>query len=111
MRAWKFSPVILMALAPFGDGALATGDRDARACLDASRSHVERLPVQSGDVTGVTIVPRLDLHREGPYLVGYEAYVRLQSCTGSLVLNLNEDCSFRDAYTRGACKIQGLPDY
>lgn len=100
-----------MALASFGDGARATGDRDARACLEASRSHVAQLPVQSGDVTGITIVPRLDLHREGPYLVGYEASVRLQSCAGSLVLNLNEDCSFRDAYTRGACKIQGLPDY
>ena len=111
MRAWKFSPVILLALAPFGDAAHATGDRDARLCLDASRSHVAQLPVQSGDVTGITMVPRLDLRREGPYLVGYEAYVRLQSCAGSLVLNLNEDCSFRDAYTRGACKVPGLPDY
>lgn len=111
MRAWKVSPIILLALAPFGDPARATGDRDARACLDASRSHVAQLPVQSGDVTGISIVPRLDLHREGPYLVGYEAYVRLQSCAGSLVLNLNEDCSFRDAYTRGACEIPGLPDY
>ncbi len=111
MHAWKFSPLILMALAPFGDGALAAGDRDARACRDASRSHIARLPVQDGDVTGITIVPRLDVHREGPYLVGYEATVRLRSCTGSLVLNLDEDCGFRDAYTRGACRVPGLPDY
>ena len=113
MKAWKISPLFLLALAPLGDGAsaTATGDRDARICLEASRSHIAQLPVQPGDVTGITIVPRLDIRREGPYLVGFEAMARLQSCPGSLVLNLNEDCSFRDAYTRGACKIPGLPDY
>lgn len=111
MRAWKISTIVLLALAPAGNAAFASGDRDAKACLEASRSHIAGLPVQSGDITGITIIPRQDLRREGPYLVGYEATVRLQSCQGSLILNLNEDCSFRDAYTRGACRIPGLPDY
>lgn len=42
---------------------------------------------------------------------GYEAWVRLDSCHGHLVIDVTEACSVTTVYTTGTCRIPGVPSY
>ncbi len=49
-----------------------------------------------------------DKHKTGRPM-GYNAWVSLKACQGNLVINLSLNCRFDDAYTRGDCKFENVP--
>ncbi len=42
---------------------------------------------------------------------GVDAYVRLHSCRGYLVIDMNKACHVRQVYTRGKCDIRGVKHF
>ena len=49
--------------------------------------------------------------RSGQRVAGYNAWVELTQCRGSVVLKLSLDCEIEDAYTKDACAVPGLKSY
>lgn len=45
------------------------------------------------------------------FLQGYEAWVDLKQCGGSVVMKLSLQCGIDESYTRGACEIGNLKNF
>jgi len=44
-------------------------------------------------------------------IVGYEAWVDLKRCRGSVVIRLSLQCEVEEVYSRGNCNVAGLKNY
>lgn len=84
----------------------------AERCAAEVRDHLADLPLAQGDVKSVRIMERVNIADDfGPEIFGVDAWVRLHSCSGYLVLNMSRGCFLRQAYTRGDCQVEGLSNY
>ena len=72
----------------------------AGECKEAVRQQLEARPKAMADFNAMKFIPR-----RGPFgdVLGYDAWVRFNSCDGNLVVELNPWCQFRQAYWRGDC--------
>lgn len=53
-----------------------------------------------------------DSRRGGSTISGYQMYAEPKQCAnGSIVAEMGDDCGVSDVYTRGDCKIKGLPNH
>ena len=68
---------------------------------------LDHLNVDPSDIRKIDYVPVRRFSRENTQLIGFEAWVSLQSCKGNLVINLSKRCRIRDVYGRGECKLGG----
>ncbi|WP_420348999.1 hypothetical protein [Pelagibius sp.] len=99
--------VFAAALIPAGQQGIA-----AERCSAEVRDHLGELPLAEGDVKSLRIMERVNIADDfGPDIFGVDAWVRLHSCSGYLVLNMSRGCFLRQAYTRGDCQVEGLPNY
>ncbi len=73
------------------------GDPLRRAALNAG--------VPADDIADIRSYERIS---EAGALVGYEAWVQLESCPGFVVLELDTGHGVQDAYVRGDCTVPGL---
>lgn len=109
LRPAFFTAALLLTacLAPSGPRAA-----DSTRCAGALEAHLEELPLAQGDVKSVRIIERTNISDDlGPEIFGVDAWVRLNSCSGWLVINLTEKCFVRQSYTRGDCRVEGLSNY
>ena len=49
--------------------------------------------------------------RDGSFVVGYEAWVDMNTCKGTVVAKMSLECEIEETYTRGACKFSGLKNF
>lgn len=102
------------ALLAANAGAAAAGmdERDPQRCRATFVDRLEQLGVAQ-EVDEMTLVPQVRIQGEaGRKLLGYEAWVRLESCRGGhLVIRTNRLCDLRGNYTQGGCQVDGVPDY
>lgn len=104
--------VVLAGCLPAGE--LLAEDRLAQTgrCADAVEARLAELPLAAGDVKSVRIVEKVNLDDEfGPEILGVEGWVRLNSCSGWLVVNMRASCYILETYTRGDCRVEGLSNY
>lgn len=81
-------------------------------CGEEVTGFLEELPLYDGEVKSVRIIERTNIADDfGPEIFGVDAWVRLNSCSGYLVLNLSKGCFLRQAYTRGDCEVGDLSNY
>ena len=81
-------------------------------CAAEVDEHLEKFPFYEGEVKDIRIMERTNIADDfGPEIFGVDAWVRLNSCSGYLVLNLSRNCFLRQAYTRGDCSVEGLSNY
>lgn len=107
-------PRFLLPAAAVLAGCLPAGDLLAQSerCADAVEGRLAELPLAAGDVKSVRIVEKLNLDDEfGPEVLGVEGWVRLNSCSGWLVVNMRASCYILETYTRGDCRVEGLSNY
>ena len=92
---------------------LAAGDLQAQSklCAGKVQSHLAELPLAPNDVKSVRIVERVNLEDFGPEIWGVEGWVRLNSCSGWLVINMRPTCYILESYTLGECRVEGLSHY
>lgn len=110
----KFPAPVLLAMALLTACLLPSGLQAAEStrCTDEIQEHLEELPLAEGEVRSVRIIERTNIADDfGPEIFGVDAWVRLKSCSGWLVINMTPKCYVRQSYTRGDCRVEGLPNY
>lgn len=80
------------------------------ACEAAVNERLARMKVDPGDVRSTSIAARIG-NRRGGSVSGYDAWVALESCRGSIVLRLDRRCRVKEVYSRGACRFPDLPHH
>lgn len=74
--------------------------------------YLEELPLAEGEVKSLRLMERTNISDDfGPDIFGVDAWIRLNSCSGYLVINMTKGCFVKQAYTRGDCSVQGLSNY
>lgn len=99
----------VLLVAALLSGRLQAADSDR--CADVVEEHLHELPLADGDVKSVRIIERVNIDDFGPEIFGVDAWVRLNSCSGWLVINMTPSCYIRQSYTRGDCRVEGVPNY
>ncbi|WP_340118357.1 hypothetical protein [Pelagibius sp. 7325] len=85
---------------------------DSTRCADTVDSHLASLPLAPDAVQSIRIIEKVNISDEyGPDILGVDAWVRLNACSGWLVINMTAKCYVRQSYTRGDCRVEGLPNY
>ncbi|MEQ8356522.1 MAG: hypothetical protein RH942_13350 [Kiloniellaceae bacterium] len=85
---------------------------DSLRCADKVAAHLEELPLAESEVKSTRIIERVNIADDfGPEIFGVDAWVRLNSCSGWLVINMTDKCFIRQSYTRGDCRVEGLSNY
>jgi hypothetical protein len=103
-----FPFVILAAV-----GMLPTAPQaaDTDRCAQKARIHMVELAIPRDDIESIRIIESISLGNERGSDAGVDAWVRLKSCSGWLVINMSPACFVRQSYTRGDCRIDGLSNY
>ena len=109
LGVWLAALALVAFLGAEGAAADSRTDRfEAKA-----REHLAELNLAEADIQSIRIVLlRRKDDRAGPDIRGGEAWVRLNSCSGYVVVEMNRAAAFvRQAYTRGDCSVSGLSNY
>lgn len=96
-----------------GSKCLAGGSdplSNTAACSAEMREALDALDIGSSDIRSVTMNDGRNVTGAGRW-TAWEAKVRLKSCSGSLYIELTEQCAVRERYTRGDCEIAGVSGY
>jgi hypothetical protein len=99
---------------PGGDCGPDKGDDSASApCRKEADEHLRTLPISASDIKRVEMLDRNA--GDGQKIVsgspGVEAWVRLKSCQGWLIIQLSKRCTPRQTFTRGDCAVEGVSGY
>lgn len=79
---------------------------------EKTRERLAELQLDDSQVRSIQyVVKRKVDDRAGPEIEGVEAYVRLQQCSGYLVIQMNRSAYIRQTYTTGDCRIAGIDAY
>ncbi|NIA69650.1 hypothetical protein HBA54_13695 [Pelagibius litoralis] len=62
-------------------------------------------------MTSIRYERKLNPTENGPAVLGMRAWVRLNSCSGFLVIDMTRSCFVRQSYTRGDCSVEGVTRY
>lgn len=93
---------------PGGECAPEGGDDSPNAvCRSEAEEHLRSLQVSGDNIKVVRMFnPPNGFLPNGKK--GHEAWVRLDSCAGWLVVEMSRKCTLRRSFTRGACSIEGV---
>lgn len=79
---------------------------------EKTAERLAELQIGSSQVSSIRhIVKRKIDDRAGPDIEGVEAYIRLTSCTGYLIVQMTRSAFIRQTYTTGDCEVAGVPHY
>ena len=111
--------VIAGALALAGTQALG---RDHLRCEAEVADQLAALSIEDTDVATISTLPKrvarthvaraqFGLPRVSSDFDGVTAWVSLNSCQGSVVIDLNRRCRINQSWTRGQCRVPGLKSF
>ncbi len=96
------APALAIVLAALlASPALAAGD----PCEAEVSERIARMNIDPGDVRSISVAARVRSRRGGSSVSGYDAWVSLESCRGSIVMRLSRQCRIEDVYGKGDCKV------
>jgi len=79
---------------------------------EKTAERLAELQIDSSQVSSIRYVVKRKIDdRAGPDIQGADAYVRLTSCTGYLVIQMNRSAYIRQTYTTGDCRVEGVDAY
>ena len=76
-------------------------------CERTVAERLDDLNVDRADVRGIYYAAHRGGGRDHEYVVRILAWVRLQSCKGYLVIDMDRHCRVRQVYGRGECSLGG----
>lgn len=77
-------------------------------CLAKVSAVLDELGIAQEQRREISVVPRIVTTRDGSFVAGYDAWVRLTTCSGALIVDLRRDCRVKQIYTRGDCSVAGV---
>ena len=85
---------------------------DTERCARKATMHLTSLPIAADDVKSVRLIESIGVSdRSSSRDTGIDAWVQLKSCRGFVIINMSNACFIRQSYTRGECRVEGLPSY
>lgn len=79
----------------------------ASSCEDAARQTLAARGIGSGQIRSLSL-NALRSGRDNRFIIGYEAWAGLASCSGSAVVNLDRSCTPTDSRLTGDCARPGV---
>ena len=100
--------VLALAIAALPAAAAAQTERFA----EATAQRLAELQISDSEVRSIDYkIKRNMSDRAGPPIRGATAWIRLNDCSGWLVIDMNRAAYVKQAYTRGDCRVEGVPAY
>ena len=85
---------------------------DSTRCAGKVNAHLASLPLSPDDVQSIRIIERVNIADDyGPDILGVDAWVRLNSCSGYVVVSMTKYCMVQSVYTTGDCSVADMPRY
>jgi hypothetical protein len=104
--------VLALSLAAILGAAPAATAAENERFAAATAQHLAELQIGGSEVRSIEYkLQRNMTDKAGPAILGARAWVRLEGCSGWLVIDMNRSAFVRQAYTRGDCRIEGVPAY
>lgn len=82
----------------------------AEQCQAQIDSALQQHGVAADDVESMKVVKQSRGARS-PSNYALDAWIRLKSCDGYVMVNMTRSCHVQQVYTTGDCKIDGMPSY
>jgi hypothetical protein len=102
--------LILFAGTLFFGGSLQAAD--VERCARQARNHLSELRIGPDQVDSMRLIAQIPINEKGGAdTEDMEAWVRLKSCKGWLIISMSAACYVRQSYTRGECRVEGLANY
>ncbi|MDA1101507.1 MAG: hypothetical protein O2967_21310 [Proteobacteria bacterium] len=102
----RFFTILAISLFGFAGGAMAAPHR----CTMPVMEKMAQLDVAEPQIEQISFVDVRSDDRSAR-LLGYEAWVKLKRCRGSVVVKVSRQCEIQETYSRGECKMTGLKNY
>ena len=104
------SLAITVALLGAG-GSARSAEFNERSCAAAVHARLAELDIPEDQVGRTSIRAKERLDSIGSHIDGVEAWIRLESCSGALIIELSQTCQVRQTYLRGECAMLDLTSY
>ena len=99
----------LVAAAIFGNSPQAA---DTDRCARQARYHLSELKLNKDEIESMRLIAQIPINENSSdEIEGMDAWVRLKSCKGWLIITMSPACYVRQSYTRDDCRVEGLPNY
>lgn len=82
----------------------------AAPCEAEGKQALQDHGVAANDVQTITVKNR-SYGAKSPTNYGRDAWVRLNSCSGHVVVTMTKYCMVQSVYTTGDCSVTGMPRY
>lgn len=82
-----------------------------RSCAAEAGAVLQSLSLDNDAVASIRYERKLNPTENGPAVLGVRAWVRLNSCSGFLIIDMTRSCFVRQSYTRGDCVVEGITRY
>lgn len=99
--------LIIAALLAFSSPTLAAPHRCAGPIANAAAKG----GIAPAQIKRTVFVDVTDGGRDGAFVVGYEAWIDMKSCKGTIVAKMTLQCEIEETYSRGACDFPGLKNF
>lgn len=96
--------VVLAAAAP-----PAAAQTERYAAKTAER--LAELGIDESQVRSIQYALKYNPQDRGPSIVGAKAWIRLTSCSGYLIVDMNRSAFVLQTYTEGDCRVAGVKAY
>jgi len=80
-------------------------------CDSAVKEQLSLLNILPADVAEISYLPRTSGRRGGDRIIGYDAWINLKSCKGSLIVAFSRNCGVQQVYARNKCEFPGVASY
>ena len=84
----------------------------AAACMDVFEEKLAEMGVADNDIQSIEVTATRNASAgAGSSVRAYQAWTRLASCDGYVVVSVSNMCTYRDAHTTGDCRMGGMSAY
>ncbi|WP_119167510.1 hypothetical protein [Algihabitans albus] len=113
LKTRRIAAMARTVLAPIAFiGLIVAATPVSAACMDVFTEKLAEMGVAESDIRSIEVTTTRNASAgAGSRVRGYQAWTRLASCDGYLVVSVSNMCTYRDAHTTGGCRMSGMPTY
>ncbi len=83
----------------------------SRGCEAVVQAEIDRIQLPRSRIERIQISPQTQDIRDNRRTVGFDGWVRLNDCPGSVVVDMDTSCGVRQVYARGMCEVPGVKTF
>ena len=94
-----------------GQFRLTERDPPADRCLPVVEQEIDRIALPRSRIDRIQISRQLEDIRGSQRTIGFDGWVRLNDCPGSVIVAMDKNCRVRQVYSRGMCTVPGVKSF